>query len=385
MDLHYFVAPNETTVRNAEDYLESQIGFLIQRMPTELSDIDIAIFSVEEDRGSMQNLGCAKAGDEFRKYFYSLRKGPYNLKIADLGVLKAGDSLHDTYFAVQECLAELMKQKVLPIIIGGSVDLTYANYMAYGKAEQMVNMVAIDSKFALSNTDATINSENYLSKVFLQQPNVLFNYSNLAYQTYFIDQKELELVEDLFFDIHRLGVVKGNIQEAEPIVRNADFISFSINAIAQTDAPANKTTSPNGLNGEMACQLSRYAGISDKLSSIGFYDFNPSIADYGQTAHLLAQMVWYFVDGYYNRKGDFPACNKSEYTKYTVAIEEGEQEINFYKSAKSDRWWMDVPYHNNFRKKYERHLMLPCSYSEYQTAIQNEIPERWFQTFKKLK
>jgi hypothetical protein len=46
---------------------------------------------------------------------------------------------------------------------------------------------------------------------------------------------------------------------------------------------------------------------------------------------------------------------------------------------------MEVPYSANMNKKYERHMMLPCNYDDYLTATQNEIPERWFQTFKKLK
>ncbi|MAC95288.1 MAG: arginase [Flavobacteriales bacterium] len=382
MDLLHYFAPVEPNVEYAPNQMGSKLKLMVSE--EDLEEVDVVLFDVQEDRYS-NNTGCAKAGNEIRKYLYQLYQGDYKLNVADIGSLKAGNRVEDTYFALEECLVYFMKKQILPVIIGGSQDLTFANYKAYVHLEQMVNLVSIDEKFALGNSDSNINSSNYMSKLLFQQPNVLFNYSNLGYQSYFVDKQELSVLDELFFDIHRLGLLKADLKLAEPIIRNADFISFNMGAVSQAFAAANANASPNGFTGEEACQLARYAGMSDKLSSIGFYEFNPSIKDGGMTAHLMAQMIWYFIDGFYNRKKDFPACNKSDYVKYTVAIDEGNQEIVFYKSPKSDRWWMEVPYAAGLTKKYERHLMLPCNYEDYLTATKNEIPERWFQTFKKLK
>lgn len=381
----YFQKVDVSRITHFNRLSDNQIGKVIELEPNSLEGFDLVFFDIEEERGTTNNHGCSKGAYEIRSYLYQLFKGSNSLRMADLGTIKSGESISDTYFALKECISNLLKLNILPIFLGGSQDLVYANYLAYTEQEQTVNLVSIDARFALGRTEDAINDSNYFSKIILQQPNVLFNFSNLGYQTYLIDQAELQLLEDLFFDSHRLGELKDDIRVAEPIIRNADFVNFSLSSIAQPYAPANKNSSPNGLNGEQACQLSRYAGMSDKLSAFGIYDFNPTIFDQGQTAHLVAQIVWYFIDGFYNRKGDFPACNKKEYTKYTVNLEESDQELVFYKSPKSDRWWMNVPYHANFQKKYERHMMLPCDYKDYLTATENEIPERWFQTFQKLK
>ena len=301
----------------------------------------------------------------------------------DLGTIPAGNSLTDTYFALQETLLFLFKNNVIPVVLGGSRDLSYAIYLAYTKMEQLINIVSIDAYFSLGETDDVVNDENYLSKILLHQPNALFNFSNLGYQTYFVDQKELGLLDDLFFDIYRLGLVKENIKLAEPIIRNADFLSFSMNAVAQAHSPANNTASPNGFTAEHACQMARYAGMNEKLSTFGLFDFNGKHPAAHNTADLMAQMIWYFVDGFYHRKGDFPIANKSTYIKYNINLEN--QDLIFYKSQKTDRWWMEIPYRAPAFKKYEKHLMLPCNYDDYLTASANEIPERWFQTFKKLK
>ena len=152
----------------------------------------------------------------------------------------------------------------------------------------------------------------------LHQPNYLFNYSNLGYQTYFVTQEEIDLMGKLHFDICRLGEIRADLTEAEPIIRNADMASFDLSSIRNSDAPANNNVTPNGFYGEEVCKLARYAGLSDKLTSVGFYELNPEIDDRGQTAHLLAQIVWYFIDGFYHRKNEIPERDNKEFLKYVI-------------------------------------------------------------------
>jgi arginase family enzyme len=350
----------------------------------DLEDIDLAIIGVEEDRKAVNNEGCALAPDHVRENLYRLCQGNYAARVADLGNIRKGNSIEDTYYAVSDVLSTLLKKNIIPVIIGGSQDLTYSNYLAYTKLEQTINIVAVDSGFDIGDGDKELNSQSYLSKIILHRPNILFNFSNVGYQTYFAEQSAIALMEKLHFDAHRLGQVRKRIEDVEPIVRNADVLSFDVSAIRQSDAPGNGNASPNGFYGEEACQITRYAGMSDKLSSIGFYEINPAFDVSRQTVHLVAQMIWYFIDGFYNRKKDYPIVDKSEYTKYRVSITNHEHEIVFYKSNKSDRWWMDVPYPVNHQIKFERHHMVPCSYSDYETACQDEMPDKWWQTYQKL-
>ena len=349
-----------------------------------IENINIAIVGIGEDRNAINNEGCGLAADYVREHLYKLYQGNYTVKIADLGNVKKGNTVRDSYFALSDVLSTLLKKNIVPIIIGGGQDLTYANYLAYTKMEQTVNIVGVDACFDLGGGEEEINSKNYLSKIILHQPNILFNYSNVGYQTYFVEQNAIGLMDKLYFDSHRLGKIRAQIEDVEPIIRNADILSFDISAIRQSDAPGNANASPNGFYGEEACQIARYAGLSDKLSSVGFYEINPAFDSNKQTAHLVAQMVWYFIDGYYSRKHDDPLGNKADYTKYRVHITDHKHEIIFYKSNKSDRWWMDVPYPPNHKVGYERHHMLPCSYSDYETACKDELPDRWWQTYQKL-
>lgn len=392
MSLSDFFSPiNPEKFTPKTGFYTSRLGlkttFFSERFPELEEDAyDMAIIGVQDDRASVNNEGCALAPDYFREQFYTLHEGPYATKLVDLGNIKAGSAISDTYVALKMAVAELVKLNIVPIIIGGGQDLTYAQYLAYESLEQKVDLVVVDSKFDLDEENQeglSAQSDTYLNKILLHQPNYLFNFSNIGYQTYFVNQDSLKVMSKLYFDVHRLGEFSDDMALAEPIVRNANMISFDIGAIRSSDAGANANASPNGFYGEQACRISRYAGMSDKLSSIGFYEFNPAFDQNGQTAMLLAQMVWYFMDGFYNRKKDFPLSPKSQYLIYRASLNDGTGEMLFVKSKKSDRWWMQVPYPTGVSKN-ERFHLVPCRYEDYTLAVTGEMPDLWWRTFQKL-
>ena len=276
-------------------------------------------------------------------------------------------------------LAELIRQEVVPILIGGSQDLTYANYRAYDKLGQPVNLVSVDNRFDLGELDPRINSYNFLHHIIMDKPNNLFNFSNLGFQTFFNSQEEIDLMDRLFFDAFRLGEISSDLTLAEPVLRDADLVSIDMSAVRMGDAPGNNNAAPNGFYGDEICAISRYAGISRKVSSFGIYEYNPKYDQRDQTAHLIAQMIWYFIEGYNLRIDEFPFESKENYKKYIVLVEN--ETINFYKSDKSERWWMEVNYsHNKTRKS----TLIPCAYQDYLTASDQIFPERWLKTFRKL-
>ncbi len=390
MESEIYLQPVVIPEYNADgNYEKRRLGDYISTYAQEgqFPEIDgarLAILGIEEARNSVNNFGSKDAPDVVRKYLYSLFSFGDKLHIIDVGNIKAGHSIDDTYHAARSVIAELLENNIVTIIIGGSQDLTYANYLAYEQQGKIINLTTVDSSFDLGNAEENFNSKSHISKIILHQPNYLFNLTNIGYQSYFTDFEAVKLMKKLLFDVYRLGVVRANMEEAEPLVRNADIISFDMGAIRQSDAPGNANASPNGFYGEEACQICRYAGLSDKVSSIGFYEVNPGFDKNETTAHLAAQMIWYFIEGFYNRKGDFPHKDKKDYLKYIVTLDNHIDEIVFYKSKKSGRWWMEVPLLNEDTEKYRRHFMVPCSYKDYETASQKEVPDRWWQVYQKL-
>lgn len=391
MDLHLFFEPvnDEIISFDSNKYSNSAFGnlFQINRSESEfpsLEGVDMAIIGICEDRKALENQGCGKAPDYIRNKLYQLYASKPNTNIADLGNIRNGQSVNDTYVALSEIMAILFEYNIVPIIIGGSQDLTFAMYKAYEKIKRVINIVSVDSRFDIGSEEQEIDSQAYVNKLILQQPNYLFNFTNLGYQTYFVEQDSIELMKNLFFDTYRLGNVRADMQEVEPVMRNADMVSIDAGAVKQSDMPANFFASPNGFAGDEICQITRYAGISDKLTSVGFFEYNPLLDSNWQSAGLISQMIWYFIEGFYNRKNDYPNITKDHFIKYFVSIQDGLYDIKFYKSKKTERWWMEVPYPSNKKARYERHNIIPCSYKDYETACNDDIPERWWQALKKM-
>lgn len=349
----------------------------------ELENVDVAIIGVGDDRATI-NKGCDNAPDEIRSWFYNLFSHWNNITIADIGNIKKGHRIEDTYFALTEVVSELLKNNIVILIIGGGQDLTYANYLAYENIGRIINIASVDPVFDLGHDEGELNSNSYLSHIILHQPNFLFNYTNIGYQTYFVDQDSLVLMKNLYFDTNRLGNVRADLEEVEPMVRDADILSIDIRSIKSGDAPASDNAMPNGFTGDEMCKICRYAGMSDKLTSIGFYELNPSFDNNGQAAHLYAQMMWYFLDGFSNRKNDFPENDSKNYVKFSVQIDNFEEDLIFLKSKKTDRWWMIVSSKDVVSQKYKRHQYVPCSYDDYRTALNHELPDRWWKVQQKL-
>ena len=335
-----------------------------------LDNVAIAIITVNEFRGSEKD-NDDFSFDYFRKQFYSLFPGNWNASTVDLGTIEAGASVEDTYFVVKSLVAELVKKRIIPVIIGGSQDLTYPMYRAYDNLDQMVNLVSVDNQFDFSKENK-LDSESYLSKIIVEEPNNLFNFSNLGFQTYFNSQEEIDLIEKLYFEAYRLGEVSNNIAVAEPVFRDADLVSVDMHSVQSSYSGNFDVFNPNGFTGKEICALTRYAGISDKVTSFGIFNFNPN----GNEVVLTAQMLWYFIEGFCFRSNEYPFGTKENYIKYIVPIED--EELIFYKSNKTERWWIEIPFLTNVNNKLKRNTLLPCTHEDYLAACEQEIPERWW-------
>lgn len=389
MDIEFYFQPVVSSLNN---YSPGQLGSHIEKhtkshTPKITEEVQVVLLGVNEDRASAGNKGCALAPDYVRSFFYKLtRPNTFQLPLIDMGNIFPGEELNDTYHALSGVISFLVKRNCIPIILGGSQDLTYANYLAYENLEQVVNLVTVDPKPDMGDSSSEpVNSSNFLSKILLHQPNYLFHYTNVGQQNYFVTQDELDLMEQLYFDRLRLGEFRANPEKAEPLLRNTDIVSFDLTAVKASDAPGNALKSPNGLTSDECCRIARYAGISEKLTSIGFYDYNPEYDNVGVTAQLVAQLVWHFLDGVNSRKGDIPTLKSKDYLRYNVAIDGGVKNIEFLKSIKTDRWWMNVPYPGKKANRFKRHELVPCSYEDYMEACKETTPYIYMKIYEKMK
>lgn len=385
MDLTILFSPLEESISNKSfpaNSLFKNIKIYGDKMP-DFKGVDIAIFGVREERGTTTNQGCNKGPDEIRKKLYNLKKGNGAYRIVDLGNLNAGIDLDETYVRISEVCRILLENNVMPLILGGTHDLDYGQYRGYEEMEKLISLLNIDAFLDLDDHKESAPANQHIHKILLHEPNYLLSYTHLAHQLYLIDPSSVSILEKLYFEAFRVGQMRTNLTEMEPAIRNADLLSFDITSIRSSDAPGNANAQPFGLTGEEACQLCWYAGMNEKLSSAGFYEYNPTYDDANKkTASVIATMIWYFIEGFYHRKNEHN-FKSNDFLKYVVSMPVEPETLAFYKSKVTEKWWMEVAYHRP-GARYTRNSIIPCSYSDYQTATKGEVPERYISTLAKL-
>jgi formiminoglutamase len=361
----FLIPINKPVLSDDRGYKEGQVGFAIEAYEDEMPDLEgaqIVFLGCGEQRGAGTKT-ISEAADEIRKEFYNLYYWHQDIQLADIGNIKLGKELTDTYAALKIVVNELISIGKTVVILGGSHDLTLAQYNAFADNKKPIEAVGVDA-FIDINIDSSLRKENFLMEMLTSEPNYMKHYNHLAFQSFFMHPRMLETMDKLRFDCFRVGTVKEEIEEMEPVIRNCQLFSFDISAIANAYAPSNLAT-PNGLNGEEACTLLQYAGMSSQVKTIGIFGYKPEDDKETLTAKQISHMLWYLIDGKSRGTREAVLEDKGNFNEYTTAF--AEVETLFLQSKKTGRWWMQMP-----DKKF-----IACSYKDYQIASSNEYPERW--------
>jgi hypothetical protein len=159
----------------------------------------------------------------------------------------------------------------------------------------------------------------------------------------------------------RLSDVREDLSLAEPCIRDSGALIYHCDSLSAAEAGYLTGMSGSGLSVMEACQLFRYAGAAQSLSTIGIYGYAIDSDESGLMANALAQMIWYMLEGSTLREDP----EKSILTQYVVQSKDNEHTLLFHKSEISGRWWIT----NKTGRK------VPCSYHDYRKACEEEYSD----------
>lgn len=364
--LENWLRPIDNNIAEELNLDKSKLGKQIQRYENKLPTLKrtkVAIVGIGDEETNA-----------VRKVLYQMTFPFRKIKVADLGNVRRAENT----FIIQ-MVQELIEGGICPILIGNNGKFTQAQFLAHQACQHSVSVVEVKERIAY-HPDYTEKEGYYLNEI-LEGKNKLFHFSTIGSQSHFVEESVFRFLEKCHFDYIRLGKAKGNISSVEPFIRDADLASFHLGALKSCEAPGVKDASPSGFFSEEACQMCRYAGMSDKLTSIGFYGFEQNLDPSGMTAQTLAQLIWYFLDGFNSRRRDFPA-SMEDLMEYIVDMKDFDQQLTFWKSNKTGRWWLQVPVKT--KKKLQRHRLIPCSYQDYVEASNGDLPDRLVNAFKRF-
>lgn len=343
----------------------------------DLNQYDIAIMSLDEDRNSVKSTCNSVDFDEVRSNFYKLNAGSWGEKILDLGHVSKGDTVDDTYFLIKSLTADLLKSKTIPLIFGGSQDVVFPIYRAFDGIQYMINIASIDAKFDLGSAQEVFSNHSFVGKLIVDEPYNLFNYANLGYLTFYNAQEEIDLMDKLYFEAIRYGEMTNNISVIEPILRDSDLVSIDLSSVSSAQLADPSHNMPNGLNGIEICTSARYAGISDRSRCFHIGEIQ-SISQSENLYQLIAQLMWYFIEGYHLRQNETISVKNQNIISYKVPIDfQNDEYLVFLHSRLSNKWWIKAPesYSNNNSVNYS---LISCNEKDYIDTCNKIIPRRWY-------
>lgn len=299
-----------------------------------------------------------------RQAWYRLAANfPTNV-VADLGHLQGDEA------GLLETLATLRQQHIFPILLSTTplivpplVRALAAPHLHIAIADSHLDYAWGDEPPALLNQLWQLRNEAWQQLTWLGQ------------QSYYVDNNVLAMLEQAHAELLRLGQLRQNIEEVEPVLRDVDMLGIHLGTVRYSDAPASGRCNPSGLWSEEVCRVVRYAAMSDKLQALALMGFDAQADASGLTANLLAQMVWFVVEGFLARKQDYPLQIEA-LKQYMVSIKEWDAPLTFFKSTRSERWWFGLPDWELQAADEQAFYLVPCSYRDYVEASDGELSER---------
>ncbi len=335
--------------------------------------VRVALLGVPEDRFS-DNAGEIKMPEKVRKQLYALSVGTPG-SVIDLGNIRTGKTLSDTYYALNHVLSEMLERGIVTWVIGGTLDVFYGSYLAVESSNP--NLTVISPHLRLPSSGAEGHPINDI--IFNQSSPVHF--CNVGYQSYYVADQDLGICKTKHHEVYRLGSMRlDNLRECEPVMRDSDLLALSLNSVKYSDAPAASIPSPNGFSGEEICQMAFYAGLGYRCKIAGIFDMIPDNDLRDITAKLSAQIAWYFFEGVKKRNPDHPSVNPQNFKKYVIYFDQLHHNLSFYKNIKTERWWMEIP----SLKGGTYNELISCTYNDYVKSSEQEIPDRWWKTYQRI-
>lgn len=293
-------------------------------------------------------------------------------RVLVLGNLIVSDNTDYTCSSLGEVLGCLARRGVFTILV--SSEQVYAQQLLKTSEQHGPLEVAVVSP-SLGSIPGHAGAVDALEAVTFKRGDTL---SIIGHQGYFASPQFGSQYQHIFQQLVRLGLLRESIHFAEPPIRDARTLLVDFSALRYAEFYAASLVSPNGLYAEELCQLLRYAGYSDSLTSVLLGGFDPQKMSRAEAdVMLLAQGIWHLVDGFSNRRNEQPGLTNFASREFFVEL--GEQEpltLNFLQSTATGRWWLFIP------TSPDSGRWIACDAVDYDRAKHHELPYRWAAFFR---
>jgi formiminoglutamase len=281
-------------------------------------DFKVVLIGFPYDEGAVRNggrAGSASGPDEIRRAFYrltptkSIALNDATMKIFDAGNFAANLKLEDALSALEDAVTKLLRHGHTPIVLGGSNDLSLADFLGCHAALRNCGAINIDSHLDVRDYSKGVNSgtpyrmlldsgelagknfAEYGIQEFVNSRGHLAYAAEHGVKVYTMTQIHSKKNSELFMQAYR------TISEGTQGV----YVSFDMDSVKSSDAPGVSAPTSTGLTAEEILECAYLAGSEEKTAMMDVCEFNPKFDIDGHTAKLAAMIVANFLAGIANR------------------------------------------------------------------------------------
>ncbi len=232
------------------------------------------------------------------------------LSIADLGDVEISDgNQHETYARIEKVLAGILEKGIVPIVMGGSNDISFPDAKALSNSFGAIGGINVDAHFDVRKAvegKVTSGSPYYMAletlgskfsgKNFVE----VGSHDNLNSREYYEYLKKKGVKVFTLGDARKSGVdgiVKKSFSFASKGT-DAIFFSIDIDSVAQAFAPGCSAPDSDGFTPEQVRRMAFLAGNNPKVKLFEIMEVNPKYDIDGRTARLAASLVISFLTGH---------------------------------------------------------------------------------------
>lgn len=288
----------------------------------------------------------------------TLSPTPKKACFIDVGQCKRGKTKKESKFIISETL-KILSQFHVPIIINNIDNIDITNYV-----EETIQHISYPTIVSIEETIAGKNAKQ-LHKISCTYEHTKL--INIAYQEYLTMTEDVQYFKHNYNIAKRLGVVRKNIQNTEPYLRDAAITHCHTSAIRHSDFPANKN--PNGLYAEEICQLVWFAGYSNSLKLLNIISQKTANKT---SVELLSHIIWHALDGISQKPEEKLLFDEQNLRKKFIKSDIFEQDILFVENFITKQTWIEIP-----TDKKQETRKLPVSHADYQIFTKGEIANNW--------
>lgn len=290
---------------------DPRIGHLLSSTLGENDKPRAVVVGFPSDEGVKRNggrPGAAKAPDAIRQALYKMTPDAENpeaftnlvSRTKDLGNLEVTGDVEQDQQVLGEVLDPYLRDKIVPIILGGGHETAFAHFSGYAKAQLATAILNVDAHTDVRPLkEGKAHSGSPFRQAIEHEGGLGEKYLVAGLQPHSVAGAHLRYIDEhggryLFRDETNITSISGLFHEHES---ERLMVTFDMDAVDQAFAPGVSAPCANGLQPDLWLMAAYLAGRNKQVASFDLSEVNPKYDRDDQTVKLAALTLWHFLLG----------------------------------------------------------------------------------------